>query len=363
MKSRLAFACLLASAAAALIIGCGKYGGTPVPTPAPSPSSSVSPAPDTLYVQTTGTKQIRAYKGASADNSFTFASEVLPTNDITQADVVYDPASDTLWYPSAYPYPTPGGQVNTPIELWTAASTKNNLPPDASVPFTNGEGAAAYDGTHKLLFVATTNGPQVSVYPNPQTMTTSSTPAAIITMQITDGASGATPRPQEMLYDPAMDNLFVSDQVSVIAIFKGFGSAANAAVMSHTNPTIAASNYCQGLASPDGLAYAPPPTDMLWVGEQLSPQGQILAIPSASACNGPIGHVNTITGFNRPGALAFDGTHGSNAWLFVYDVSQIDVIPNALIASGNVGGIAGLHVFFDGQVALSGFGMALDTTH
>jgi hypothetical protein len=357
MNPRLGIACLLACAVTALIAaGCGKGTSTPaLPTPSPSPSGS--PAPDTLYVQST--KFIRVYKGASADSNATFATEVLPTNDITNPQIVYNPVSDTLWYPSAYSCQISCGNQGDPIETWYAASTKNGKAPDAIVPFQNGHGAAAFDPNHHLLFVANVFNPTVQVYTNPETMTVSATPAATVTMQIVDGGSGATPQPQEMYYDSVNDRMFVSDDVTTVAVFDNFGSTvSNDITMGTTTPTIAANRYIQGLQSPDGLAYSPK-TDTLFVGDEHNKA--VINVAGASILNGPVSHPPTITGFNLPGDLAFDEVHGFI--LFVYDGSQIDVIPNALVANGSLGTLAGVKVIFDAQTQLSGFGMALDTTH
>lgn len=357
MNPRLGIACLLACAVTALIAaGCGKYGSTSAAPPVPSPSPSGSPAPDTLYVQST--KSVRVYKGASTDSNATFASEVLPTNDITNPQIVYNPVSDTLWYPTAYSCQIACGPQGNPIEVWYAASTKNGKNPDATVPFTNGHGAAAFDPADHLLFVANVLVPTVQVYTNPETMTANATPAATITMQIVDNSSGATPQPQEMYYDPTSDRMFASDDVTTVAVFDHFGAQAVAAVTGHTNPTIAANRYLQGLQSPDGLAYSPK-NDTLFVGDEHNKA--VVVVAGASIINGPVAHPPTITGFNLPGDLAFDETHC--CILFVYDGSQIDVIPNALVASGPIGTLAGVKVIFDAQTQLSGFGMALDTTH
>jgi DNA-binding beta-propeller fold protein YncE len=200
--------------------------------------------------------------------------------------------------------------------------------------------------------------PTVQVYVNAETMTANATPAATITMQIVDNSSGSTPQPQEMYYDPVNDRMFASDDVTTVAVFDHFGAQALAAVVGHTNPTIAANRYLQGLQSPDGLAYSPK-TDTLFVGDEHNKA--VLVIAGASILNGPVPHPPTITGFNLPGDMAFDEVHGFI--LFVFDGSQIDVIPNALVASGSLGTLPGVKIIFDAQTQLSGFGMALDTTH
>src|SRR5207244_10920743 len=128
-------------------------------------------------------KLSRQYLGASTANGLQLAHEVLPTGDITNSDVVYDPISDTLWYPEA------NQTNNNVIEMWNQASAQNNKNPNVTVNFPFGEGTGAFDPTHHLLFVATTKGPLVSVYANPETMTSSAIPGAVITMVIDDGPS------------------------------------------------------------------------------------------------------------------------------------------------------------------------------
>lgn len=355
MNFRLGIACLFACALTSLIVasaGCSKnYSSVTPPVPSPSPSGVV--APDILYVQTSNAKIIRQYKGVSKANGLVFASETLPTGDISNGDVVYDPVSDTLWYAEA-------NQSNTNfIELWNGASNDNGKNPTL-INFPFGEGTASFDPIHHLLFVATTRGPQVSIFANPETMTAGATPAAVITMQISDGPS---PRPQEMLYDPGSDKLYVSDQVTAVSRFDGFGAAALAAVTGHTNPTIAPNSYMQGLFSPDGLAYASGANDVLFVGEQAS-KGDVVAIHGASTwVTGPVGHSQSVTGFSRPGALAFDNNLGL---LYVYDTTPIYVITNGITASGQIGTMVNngtARTMVDGTAFGNvGFGMALDVT-
>jgi len=364
MNPRLGIACLLAASVTAMIAAGGcKYASTntPIPTASPTQCGSPTAAPDTIYIQTIqSVKAIRSYAEASCDNGATTSKEFLPDNAISRGDVVYNPASDTLWYPVAYPYRTFGPNANTPIEMWTAVTTKNNMNPDVTIPFTNGFGAAAYDPTHNLLFVSQVTGPQVSVFANATTLTAAATPAAVITLAITDGGSGATPRPQEMLYDNQDDRLFVSDASTVVAVFDTFGAQANAAVIGMTNPTIPANRYLQGLLSPAGLAYAPPPTDTLFIGEQ-GPHNDVLIVSGASTINGPVGHVPAITGFTNPGGMAFDDVRGL---LFVYDQNPIYVIPNAIAQAGAVSSLVGLHTIFDSSGTQNfGFGISLDITH
>lgn len=356
MNSRLGIACLSACALTALVVagaGCSKKSGVTVPIPSPSPSGS--PAPDTIYVQTSSAKVIHQYKGASADNGGTIAAESLPTGDNSNGDVVYDPVSDTLWYPEAN-----SSNLNY-VEMWNNASKVGSTTNPILINFPFGEGTAAFDGVHHLLFVASQQGPTVSVYANPETMTAGATPAATITMQIAD-ANGS--RPQEMIYDPGTDRLFASDTGTMVAVFDGWGTAALNAVTGHTNPTIPANRYLQGLFSPDGLAYVPA-SDILFVGEQRIP-GDIVVVKSASTLNGSVSHAQMVTGFSKPGALAFDDNpaHNPTGLLFVYDTQPIYVIPNGITASGNFSQISGIHVIFDGSSQQNvGFGMALDKTH
>jgi hypothetical protein len=311
------------------------------------------PAPDTIYVQTSNAKVIRQYLGASQDNGAITPSETLPTGDLTNGDVVYDPISDTLWYPEA-------NQSNTNhIEVWAHASQANgNSPTLVTFPF--GEGAGAFDQTHHLLFVASTTGPFVSVYSNAEAMTSTSTPGAVITLQINDGPSA---RPQEMLYDAGTDRLFVADGDTVVAVFDAFGAAAEAAIAGMTNPTIPANRHLRGLFSPNGLAYAPPPIDILFVGEDAS-KNDMVDVHNASSFDGTVDRTQAITGFSSPGGMAFDSIRDE---LFVYDRSPVYVIDNAVTASGTLFGL-----FSSGQVQMIvdsspqqniGFGIALDTTH
>src|SRR5437879_3135620 len=129
MNSRLGIACLSACAITALVVagaGCSKGYNSGVTPPRPSPSPSGSPAPDTIYVQTDNAKVIRQYLGASTANGLQLAHEVLPTGDITNSDVVYDPISDTLWYPEA------NQTNNNVIEMWNQASAQNNKNPNVT---------------------------------------------------------------------------------------------------------------------------------------------------------------------------------------------------------------------------------------
>jgi hypothetical protein len=357
MISRLGIAFLAAFAmAAAIAAGCSKYGST-TSTPSPVPTASVSPAPDTIYVQTSANKQIRGYRGASTDNGLTFAFLAVPDNDTANGDVIYDPASDTMWYPRAYPLATPAGNRNTPIYMWMAASTKTGKNPDVTVPFVNGFGAASYDVNHNLLYVSVVTGPQVSVFASATTMTNASVPGATITLNMTDSGPG-TPRPQEFLYDKTNDRLYVSDAITEVAVFDNFGAAAAAAVTGATNPTIAPNRYIQGLVSPDGMAYELS-NDTLFVGEQ-STDNDVIIIANASTFSGPVTHAPKVTGFAKPAGMAYDAVRDL---LFVYDTQPIYVIPHPATASGPVGGIVNHHVISDASTTDDGFGFALDTTH
>jgi hypothetical protein len=364
MNSRLGLTCLAACALIALAAaGCSHKSSSVVATPTPSPSPSVSPAADTLYVQTStsGAREIRAYIGASALNGLAVATRTYPTSNSSNGDVIYYAATDSLWFATAY---SANFGPDETIETWDSASQDSGMLPNVLVPFQYGEGVESYDSNHHLLFVATESGPQVSVYTNPQTMTASSTPAAIITMQLVDGQD-ASPRPQEMLYDPYTDRMFVSDQGTEVAVFDGFGSAAEAAVVGQTNPTIPPNRYMTGLFSPDGLAYSHS-SDVLFIGEQQG-EGFLDVIHNASTFNGAVGHAQEITGFAKPGGLAYDDTVRN--LLFVYDGDQfgggpIYVIPNAITASGAVNSIVGLHTITDASgSANAGFGLSLDTSH
>lgn len=322
-------------------------------TPTPSPSPSGSPAPDTLYVQEGTTKAIREYQGASALNGLATAKNIYPTQDNSWGDVIYNPVTDTLWYVTAV---LGGGGNHQFVDFWQPASTENNQNPNVKVPFTSGEGTMAYDPTHNLLYVASQAGPQIAVFTNPSGLTAASIPAAVITAQITDGSS---PRPQEMVYDAAHDTLYASDTQSAVACFDGFGTAAQNAVNTSTNPTIPADRYMTGLFSPDGLAYSAA-SDVLFVGEQ---QGNFLdVINGASTFSGGVTHAQEITGFSHIGGLALDDT--SRDILYVYDTVLIYSIPNANAASGPLSRIPDLHTIEDSSGSQNdGFGIYVDSTH
>lgn len=348
----------IAAACAAIITtftGCNNYGSTSTsPTPTPIPTTG----PDTLYVQDASSKTVRVYLHASVLNGLAFASATLPTSDPSNPDVIYSSLYNVLFYPSAYPNQTIGPPLSTPIKIWNAPSTKSGMNPDAQVPYSNGQGTAAYDATHDLLYVANVNGPMLQVYKNAHVLTAGSVPAANITIGITDSGVVGTPRAQELLYDPVNDRLFVSDEGTVVASFDSFGAAAQAAVTSSTNPTIPASRQILGLSSPDGMAYNPA-NDILFVGEVN--RKQINVIHNASMANGPNGHGQLITNFGTgPTGMAYDGVRDL---LFVYDPLVIWVIPAPAVASGNVNNIVNRRQFFDSASELVGFGIAVDTTH
>jgi len=349
MNPRLGVCIVLACAiAAAVAAGCNKSSNvSPTPSPTPTPTG-----PDTLYVQDGGSKTIRVYKHASGLNGVAVATATLPTSDVSNPDVVYNPAFDVLWYPSAYPNPSLGPPASTPIRVWDAASTKNGANPDQLVPYTNGAGTATYDSVRDFLYVANINGPTIQVYSSAHLMTSASVPAANVTLTITDGGCGCTPRPQEMLYDPVNDRLFVSDLGTVVAVFDGFGAAALG------GGTRVANREILGLNSPDGLAYSPG-NDVLYVGE--ISRKQIDVIHNASTANGPNGHGQVINAFQTgPTGMAYDGPRDL---LYVYDPLQIWVIPAPAAASGNVNSIVNRHQFFDSATTLVGFGLSVDTTH
>ena len=355
MNPRLGIACLAAFAVTAFVVagvGCSKYGGTgTVPVPSPSPSGTA--APDTIYVQNSNQiLAVRKYTGASKANGFVLPAARLDTGNLSNPDVVYDPVSDTLWFPEA-------GAPDTKILMWTAASTKNDENANVVIPFPNGEGTASFDPNHHLLFVGVDTGPQVSVFANPETMTDTATPAATITLTITDGTG--TPRPQEMLYDPGTDRLFVSDNGVSVGVFDNFGTNAENAVSSMSNPTIAADRTLTGLFSPDGLAYAPPPSDQLYVGEQRSP-GDVVVIKNASTASGDISHAQMISGLSKPGGMQYENIRNL---LFVYDTSPIYVFKDALTIHGSLNSLIGngsVRVIDDGSsVQNEGFGIALVT--
>lgn len=336
--------------------GCSKSSTGTTPTPAPVVTGSA--APDTLYVQDNGSKSVRVYRGASLLNGAATAIESLPTSDISNPDVIYSPVFDVLWYPSAYPNATLGPPVSTPIKLWTAASTKNNMNPDQQVPYSNGAGTATYDSVNDLLYVANVNGSTIQIYKNAHLLTGASLPSANITLIITDSGVSGTPRPQEMLLDPASGRLFVSDEGSVVAVFDNFAATALSAANSGTSISVPASREILGLSSPDGLAYSPS-NDILFVGE--ISRRQIDVIHNASTFSGPQGHTQTITNFSTgPGGMAYDAVRDL---LFIYDPIAINVLPNPETASGAFANIPNRRQFFDTLVPLSGFGIAVDTTH
>jgi sugar lactone lactonase YvrE len=350
MSPRLGFAMLSAGMLAVLVIaGCSKNAAT-TPVPTPTPTSSATVAPDTLYVQDATSRTVRAYTGASAINGGALASNIYPTADIANPDVIYGIAANVLWYPD---------QTNNRISVWTTALTKTNMNPDFTVPLTNQEGAATFDATHNLLIVAQNTSNTVQIYASASTLGQggNTTPAGTATLTMTDGCAPGTPRPQEMYYDPVHDRLFVSDNGCVVGVFDAFGAGANAAAIAHTNYAATANRQISGLFSPDGLAYNPT-TDVLWVAERSHLQVDVLM--TASTLNGSASHAQTITNFTGPLGLAYDAVRDL---LFVYDAQAVVVLPNATTASGAFNAIPNRRVIFDAQVSLSGFGLFLDTTH
>lgn len=354
MNPRLGIACLAAFAVTALVVagvGCSKgYNAGTAPVPSPSPSGTVGP--DTIYVQNSNQiLAIRKYTNAAKANGFVLPAARLDTGSISNPDVVYDPVSDTMWFPEA-------GNPNTKILMWTGASTKNDENANVVIPFPNGEGTAAFDPNHHLLFVGIDTGPQVAIFTNPETMTDTATPAATITLNITDPVGN---RPQEMLYDPGTDRLFVSDNGVSVAAFDNFGTNALTAT-TQANPTpIPADRTMTGLFSPDGLAYAPMPNDVLYVGEQRSP-GDVVVIKNASTFSGGISHSQMISGLSKPGGMQYENVRDL---LFIYDTSIVYVLKNALTIHGNINSLVAngsAHSIQDGSsIGNEGFGIALVT--
>lgn len=345
------------AAAAATLIGCSNSTTTPLPSPTPV----VTTGPDTLYVQDGGSKTVRVYPHAAVLNGVVTATAVLPSSDASNPDVIFSGLYNVLWFPSAYPNPSVRrafsrasnlATLSTPIKIWNAPSTKNGMNPDVLVPYSNGQGTAAYDSVRDFLYVANVNGPTLQVYSSAHLMTSASVPAANVTLVITDAGVTGTPRAQELLYDSVNDRLFVSDQGTVVAAFDNFGSKALG------GGSLPADREILGLNSPDGMAYSSA-NDILYVGE-LS-RKQINVIHNASTANGPNGHGQVITSFSTgPTGMAYDNLRDL---LFVYDPLVIWVIPAPGVASGNVNSIVNRRQFFDSTTELVGFGLAVDTAH
>lgn len=345
--------------------GCGKY--TAGTTPTPVSSVSPSPFPDTLYVQDTTSHAVRVYKNASGQNGFASASSVLTTNSNTFDDAVYSPDKDVLWVPLCAAGGCPG--TGAPVDVYTAASTLNNVGPTAtSAPLANINGAATYDDTHDLLFVTVNNAPDIQIYSSASTLGTAgnSAPAATATLNITDPGIQyqGSPRPQELYYDKARDILFASDFGTVVAEFDAFGTQAAAAAASHTNINLNSSRQITALIQTDGMAYNTAQDILFVVSDQ---RGVLTIISSASTTNGPATHPQTVTGFANPKGLAYDDVRDI---LFVYDPGnpnqegQILNFPNAKTLSGSQAAWKGRKGFVDGFIAgLSGFGISVDTTH
>jgi hypothetical protein len=344
--------------------GCSK---TTTPTPIPVASVSPSPFPDTLYVQDTTSKAVRVYKNASGQNGFAAASAVLNTNSNTFDDAVYAPDKDVLWVPLC----AAGGCPNSalPVDVWSAASTlKSGGPTATSAPLANINGAAAYDDNNDLLYVTVNNAPIVQIYSSASTLGTggNTAPAANATLNITDPGIQyqGSPRPQELYYDKARDILFASDFGTVVATFDNFGAQAAAAAASHTNINLNSSTQITSLVQTDGMAYNSSQDILFVVSDQ---RGVLTVLSNASTTNGPDTHPQAVTGFANPKGLAYDDVRNI---LFVYDPGnpnqegQILSFPNATTLSGSQGAWKGRKGFVDGFIAgLSGFGIAIDTTH
>ena len=172
----------------------------------------------------------RIYQHASTANGFIAAAAVLPTSDISNPDVVFSPLYNVLWYPSAYPLPSPGPNFSTPVRVWNNPIGEGGQNPNALVHYINGQGTATYDVTHDLLFVANYSGPTLQVYATAHSMTSSSVSAANITLTITDPNVVGTPRAFELLYDAVHDRLFVSDLRSSRGGIRQFRAQAQTAV-------------------------------------------------------------------------------------------------------------------------------------
>jgi len=357
MNLRVGYAVLVAGMAlAAFAAGCSNSSSPSTPTPTPTASGTT--APDTMWLQDATSRTVRVYKGVSTANGGLIATAALPTNDTGNPDVVYDPASDTLWYPNqTVPAPPP----NT-IDIWTMASTRNNMlatfviGPNGNTQ--NLEGAAVFDPVHNLLFVAKNTSNTIDVYTSATTMNAASVPAGHITLNMTDGGILGTPRPQEMLYDPVRDIMFVNDNGFVCAKFNSFYTSA--ASLATGGATIPISSTTQisglGLGNGAGLAYNSV-QDILFIVEVSPPQ--ISIIKTASTFNGATTHSQTLTGFSQPKGLGYDAVRDI---LFVYD-SDVFVYPNATTASGNQLAWPNRRVIFDASTGLSGFGIYIDTTH
>lgn len=341
---------------AAIAVGCSNKSTTPTPTPTPTSSSTFSP--DTLWVDDATSRTVRAYKGASTINGGAIANVFLNSNDNARPDVVYDPTTDRLWYPNQT---VPNG-TNNSIDIWTMATMDNNML--ANIVITSGntnnlEGAAVFDSLHNLLIVAHNTGNTVDVYSGATTMTAASVPAGFVTLTMTDGGVVGTPRPQEMLYDPVRDILFVTDNGTVCAKFTGFGAAA-AALSGGTTITLTAATEISGLGLGNGVGLGYNSSlDLLFVTEQ-SP-AEIDVIKTASTFNGATTHSQTITNFSNPSGVAYDAVRDI---LFVYDPGNgIVVLPNGSTASGNENSWPNRRIIFDLGTSLSGFGMTVDTVH
>jgi hypothetical protein len=345
---------LLAFGLAACGIAAGCTNSSTSSTPTPVPSSSASFSPDTLWVQDATSRTVRAYKGASTANGGQFTSAELSTNDNARPDIVYDPASNTMWYPN---------QTNNSLDIWTAASTHATAAPATitvvSPNTINLEGAAVFDSAHNLLIVAHNTNNTVDVYSMATSMTSASVPAGHVTLNMTDAGLVGTPRPQEMFYDPIRDILFVADQGTICAKFPGFGTAAGA-LSGGTTIAMASSSEITALSigSSTGLAYNSA-LDDLWITEYTSPP-QITQVKTASTWNTSVSHLVSLTNFTQPSGLTYDAVRDI---LFVYDSGVVLVFPNGSTASGAQGSWPNRRVMFDFTTTLSGFGLYVDTTH
>ena len=358
MNARVGLALFVAGAMACFIVaGCNKSSS---PAPVPSPTSSSTFSPDTLWVQNATGRDVRSYKGASTANGGLFPNATLVTNDNARPDVVYDPATDTMWYPNQT---VPTSAPQNSIDIWhTASADATPAAPTIQIISANTmnlEGAAVFDSLHNLLIVANNTNNTVDVYSMATAMTSASVPAGHVTLTMMDPGLVGTPRPQEMLYDPARDILFVSDNGTVCAKFNGFGTAA-AGLSGGTTIVMPATTEITTLAlgNSTGLAYNST-LDLLWVTEVSPPQ--VTIVKTASSWNTGANHAVNLTGFTQPSGLAYDST--TRDTLFVYDSGVVDVFPNGSTASGQQASWPGRKQIFDFTTSLSGFGLFVDTTH
>jgi hypothetical protein len=166
-----------------------------------------------------------------------------------------------------------------------------------------------------------------------------------------------------MLYDSTNDRLFVADLGAVVAVWDNFGVRAEA-IIGGANPILPDDREMTALFFPQGMAYDAV-NDVLYVSEHHLVNGQTIGridvVHGASTANGAVTHNQIINGFTSgPSGMAYDSVRDL---LFVYDGSVIWVVPNPQNQSGNVGNVTNHREIGDASVNLSGFGIAVDTTH